>query len=210
MNRKTFLKSTFLGSLVGLIPFSLKAKPIEKSNSPELYLEISARVTGKTYRLIKAVNDWLNENQNNIAFIYCVMPNRFKNYPSFKELIEKKNLNRIFFNQYTWISCGGPIRKFYDEFEMLGFEVEWNTEKFRNYDYFCTSPHKIRTLEDAKKNRENKKDNLLNLIELNNGKVISYSIINPFTCYEILDNIEPEKYFSNEFEMSYLNKFFTI
>jgi hypothetical protein len=110
-------------------------------NNDKFYLEISPRQSGKTYRLINAVNKHLN--LGGTAFIYT-MNNQMDRYIENK-LVRK---DRVKFNprQYdikAYHFC--DVRHFYDEFDYLSNRTQL---EFHSSGYYSTTPCKLRTLHD--------------------------------------------------------------
>ena len=137
-----------------------------------MYLEISGRRSGKTYRLAKAMIEYLYSTDKDVY--YCTF--NWAVYSGFIDLyIPKVMRHRVLFLTKSNIDDLDSMR-FYDEFD-------WpNTTRLLQYNsnwYYVTTPYKMRSAEDF----ENKNDFLIKLLECNNW------------CYtvcinrDILDNV---------------------
>ncbi len=138
-----------------------------------MYIEISARATGKTYRLIQAVKKYISESPQNIANI--ITATRISD----ETLLNNKQVHIIKANQTTkniQLPRGfRNVRSFIDDFDHIpaldripayfyGTEID---------DYYCTTPSKMRYIGEKSIQELAKDDFLLRLILRNNGMYIS-------------------------------------
>ena len=124
------------------------------------YLELAGRATGKTYRLVGAVNDWLNQNDLNIAIVYAMGERGKLRIQNDKRIVDK---SRVFTTEVT--SRVGDIKRFFDDFDFY-HEI---ASKFPLEGYYTSTPAKIRDILDFGKD-----DFLYKLLEANDWKYVSY------------------------------------
>lgn len=147
-----------------------------------MYLEISARQTGKTARMIQEIRNTLNKNLTPILFVHSVL--HWNNSLSRFFTNEERTKIRIFtlVEEYNRFLIGRKIsqkvRLFYDEFDL-----------FKNPDnviidlngYYQTTPIRLRKIEDIVLFRLGmRKDPLLELLFRNNGQYVSHSALSYF------------------------------
>lgn len=128
-----------------------------------MYLEISPRGAGKTFKIKAAVQSWLAENAENKAVIYCMSPTRttWSNDPRIKFLeYSKENIQNTRYNAFD-------TRRFFDDFDYFNDVMLYNV--ILTNDYYASSSAKIRTIKDIKED----KDFLFKLLRLNNGNYFS-------------------------------------
>lgn len=131
-----------------------------------MYLEISPRGAGKTYRLIQAAQNWLNQSSENKAIIYCIAPERMKKlFPIKAEFLSYDS------NALRGISP--KVKRFFDDFDFFN-DVLLELE-IRETDFFVTSPAKIRTVEDIRTAKDANDDFLLKLLKLSGGEYTSFA-----------------------------------
>ncbi len=159
------------------------------------YIEISPRATGKTFRLIKAVKTYLKRFPKNKAYIFTYSER------GAKRLSEKINNTRAICASYQTLFSQGHsrtgtknTRRFFEEFDY--YILSELHLKVRKSDYFVTSPARIRTKADFKKN-----DFLLALLKRNNWV---YTSVNPVEL--LAEILGKEK--ASAFPVDFSNKFF--
>lgn len=170
------------------------------SEIPEIYLEISPRASGKTYRLLQAVNKWLNLSEYNIAFIYTPSGDRLKEISDYQKLIEEKNKKRVYINQFEWKSFSYfiTIRQFWDEFD---YNKDFYIGGTNNYHYYTTTAAYVRDL----KKIDTKNDKIYKVLKNTNFKYVSYFPIHNINSY--LEAFETDKV-QDFYKLEFLNQFY--
>jgi hypothetical protein len=151
-------------------------------NGSKMYLEISGRGSGKTYRLIQTAKIYVAEDERNIANI--VYPTTVQAKRT-KELIDHNYKNDPLIKQfhYTSFERKNPVvrgytnvRNFIDEFDYIKFKINnsfFFGDAFKD-DYYTTSPAKIRDLSEIPIEEAAKKDFLLRLLLENHGMYVGF------------------------------------
>ena len=170
-----------------------------------MYLEISARRSGKSYRFAKAVKDKISRGKP-VLLIYPTysMSNydltargiELFNNPLVKVLSIRDLCSSKFkeeeFEEYTY---------FFNEFDIIpreGLELP-----IINNAYYVTTPSYLRTLDDFKTWKEGKRvDNLLSLLKKNNWRYTAYTCPNLDKINIAIDGL----YFGEEFGMQLFKK----
>ena len=168
-----------------------------------MYLEISARQTGKTTRLIKqAISDAINgheviivtNNVSNKKILYNKIIEEINQKPDIEDfqksallthirllgVYEVKNFleSECEFAEYDYLW-------FYDEFDLIREDYQII---FSEDGYYTTTPKRNRTVEDIISHKIGKKpDPLLKLIEMNNGKYVQHSSLLTMECNNLFN-----------------------
>lgn len=154
-----------------------------------MYLEISARQSGKTTRMIEQVKKEMQEGNHCVI----VVP-----HMSWGDNIEKLLGGTT---RYSICTMGSlvrrvqqlaearnelPLRAFYDEFD------QWEGVPVDETGYYCTTPYKGRSPLHMDKYRKGEvKDSMLELIDLNGGVHLNYSML-PHTSIRDMVNCVPK------------------
>lgn len=149
-----------------------------------MYLEISGRGTGKSYRLAQAALQYLSQDSRNIVNIVCPTQRQ-------AECVKKQALqisknpevaDRIrcikFEREDPAVRGFANVRNFYDEFDFIDFKLQKNDpfffgDAFQN-DYYVTSPARIRDLSKTTIQELAKTDFLIRLLAENKGMHVSF------------------------------------
>lgn len=106
----------------------------------KLYVEISPRQVGKTTRLFERMNEWLNSDEKNVAFLQCLKMDYFHQVIS---KLEPEKRQRVLYvqdgNSYDKLQRGiehHRIAFFCDEFDLLSKGRFF----FVPDGYYCTTP----------------------------------------------------------------------
>jgi thymidine kinase len=171
----------------------------QKEQFYKLYIELSPRGAGKTFRLVKHAIEFLENDIKNKVNI--VSPsNRTSNY--IKEKLGKRFKSRVLINKNIKSNSDKNIKTYYEEFDY--------NDKLKNIDkcgYYCSSVAKIRNLTKLDNN-----DFLIKLLNCNGGQYSSYMIVG-------IDEMNGDKFFemfteeekhSEGFQLEFLNKWMEI
>ncbi len=160
-----------------------------------MYLEISARQSGKTTRLINNIINRAKAGEHCIVFgMNGRWTNKIKTVIN-RELTHKTAWNKPFtytppqyfssYNQYKTSLWGAPKEKhyyYYDEFDYYANRIPNRIPDsviISDTGYYATTVMRRRTINDKFQHEIGAQyDVLLDLVQKNNGKVISYEPIN--------------------------------
>lgn len=167
-----------------------------------MYLEISGRGTGKTYRIAHAVAAYLLEDEKNIANIVCPHLRQAEIVKENNKALLEKNYNRIrcvtFDRKNAVVHGYRNVKNFYDEFDYLNFNLNKNDpfffgDAFKD-DYYVTTPAKIRDLSKISIQELAKTDFLIRLLLENKGMYCSYvnTMLDPAWLKSYLENYDKE------------------
>lgn len=167
-----------------------------------MYLEISARQTGKTKRLVEHMIKTL---ESGVPEVVLFTKHRFPliSYPQLAvyedrviRFTDSHNYNRYALGKRT----SPPI--YYDEFDIQ------ESVLIREKGYYVTTPTRLRTVEDMLRHFIQPKDTLLSLIDANKGEYVVVTILGSglglgkvLEMYKQLD----KETFSTEIGGSYLD-----
>ena len=169
-----------------------------------MYLEISARRSGKTTRLRKALKEYLFDKNNKaivIGFSHVALMN-FVIHDMYKDIEYKDQIYTLYDFQggLIGIQDKSNYKFFYDEFD-------WCKPEQRYVDlngHYCTTPAKKREKKDIKNHKKGIiYDFLLDLLDKNEG------MFNKLTANVTLDQIKEFKQVLNpeEFEVEFKAEF---
>lgn len=139
-----------------------------------MYLEISPRRTGKTTRFVKAVKEWIKD-ENNVALIFCHQRSWARELGRQIGARNRNSVQFIFgekqFNDYLIGCCRSERQRvFVDEFDFM----DWYPVDVEGY--YVTTPKRQRTMgEMISFLLGENEDRFLQLIRFNNGHYEQYS-----------------------------------
>lgn len=178
----------------------------------ELYLEISARQTGKTTRLVSAVVSHAVFSGDCVVVAHNAQTGRM-----LKEMIEPELILQEHRNRVTYVSAGSlsrwkknvdhsditfeNLRVFYDEFDWFKSDSYFF---FDSSGYYTTTPFRLRTADDiVEYKKELKFDPMLKLLDHTGGRYVAYSIYptvlrTPLEQIKEWDNVLSDESFAKE------------
>ena len=160
-------------------------------NLKDIYIEISPRGTGKTYRLVKHATQYLEYDSKNKVNIIVPTERCGKNI---KRLIGEYFKNRIFVNEKIISDNELNIKCYYDEFDYNN-----NLREVDLLGYYCTTPSKIRYLKDLDSLK--KDDFLIKILVANEGKYVTNTGVHLFDSsiinFVMMDNSQSIEFNNN-------------
>lgn len=179
-----------------------------------MYLEISGRGTGKTYRLIEAAKAYVALDYRNVPNI--ILPTQ-GHAERLKEFVETNNKNNPAVEQFNYTIPGrknfivrgyNNVRNFFDDFDFMN--ITFNDVGFSYQDdYFCTTPARVRDLSNISIQQAAKTDLLLRLILENHGMYCSFinPMFDPSWLKPIAEKYQDDDAFEKEIEGKFIKYF---
>ena len=140
-----------------------------------MYLEISARRTGKTVRLVKAVKEHLENGNTAIVIVPELRWAKFMELPQ-KEpnlfILSDYDLKKAVPNKLKGIRFNKP-RWFFDEFDFME-NIRNVPAHFVDDEYYVTTPRFVRKISEMSQ-EEIETDALLSLLKRNKDQYVAYT-----------------------------------